>query len=89
MSEQAATATRVLLSFAPPDERTAEALDTERYRAYLRRAHSGPVAVGDEWDEFVSRGCGSTRDATLRVEDVEGGETVGEETAFAFEPREA
>lgn len=80
-------ADEVTLSFSPSDDRTASALAAERYRQYLRRAHAGPVAVGDEWEEFVSRGCGSTRDVTLRVESVAGGDEVGEGTAFAFEPR--
>lgn len=89
MSEQSPVATRVTLSYAPPDEKTATAIGADRFRSYLRRAHSGSVSVGDEWDEFVSRGCGTTRDVTLRVESTTGGEVVGEGTEFAFEPREA
>ena len=73
-----------MLSVEPDDDATAAAVESERYRAFLRRAHAGPVAVGDEWAEFVSRGCGSTRDVTLCVAAVEGGEEVGPETAFAF-----
>ncbi|SDR10075.1 hypothetical protein SAMN05216278_3622 [Halopelagius longus] len=76
----------MVLSFSPPDERTADALDADAYRSYLRRTRSGPVSVGAEWDEFVSRGCGSTRDVTLRVESVRGGELLGEETELVFEP---
>jgi hypothetical protein len=78
------TADRVVLSVEPADDATAAAVDADRYRAFLRRAHAGPVAVGDEWAEFVGRGCGSTRDVTLRVAAVEGGEEIGAETAFAF-----
>jgi hypothetical protein len=78
------TADRIVLSVDPADDDTVAALDSERYRAFLRRTHAGPVAAGDEWAEFVSRGCGSTRDVTLRVASVEGGEAVGAETAFAF-----
>lgn len=81
------TAARVTLAVSPGDDRTVEAVDSERYRAYLRRAHAGPVTVGEEWAEFVSRGCGSTRDVTLRVESVETGEEIGEETEFAFVSR--
>lgn len=80
------SATRLVLSVSPGGDQCLDALDSDRYRSYLRRAHSGPVAVGDEWDEFVSRGCGSTRDVTLTVESVEGGDEVSEETVFAFEP---
>lgn len=85
MSED--TAARVTLSFEPTDESTAAALDTDRYRSFLRRSHAGPVAVGDEWEEFVSRGCGSTRDVTLRVESLDGGGEIDGGTMFAFEPR--
>jgi hypothetical protein len=81
------TAARVRLSFEPTDESAAAALDTDRYRSFLRRSHAGPISVGEEWAEFVSRGCGSTRDVTLRVESVDGGGEVGDGTVFAFEPR--
>lgn len=80
------TADSVTLSY-PEDERTRDELESDTYRSYLRRARDGPVSAGDEWEEFVSRGCGSTRDVALRVEDVDGGEAVGEETAFEFVPR--
>lgn len=86
-SEEDDHAARVILSFAPTDESTAEALRKDPYRTYLRRTRSGPVAVGDEWEEFVSRGCGTTRDVVLRVESTIGGDSIGPETAFAFEPR--
>lgn len=76
----------VVVSFAPADDRTADELDAASYRRYLTRAHAGPVAVGDEWEEFVSRGCGTRRDVTLRVEAVDA-ERVEADTTFAFEPR--
>lgn len=85
-SESSESASRVVLSFSPPDERTADALDADAYRSYLRRTRSGPVAVGAEWDEFVSGGCGTTRDVTLRVESVQGGAVLDEETELVFEP---
>ena len=81
-------ATRVTLSYAPTGEETAAALDSGRYQSYLRRAHAGSVNVGDVWDEFVSWGCGTTRDVTLRVESTAGGEVVGEATEFEFEPHD-
>lgn len=89
MSEQSTVATRVTLTYAPTDERVAEAIGADRYRSYLRRAHGGRVSVGDEWDEFVSCGCGTTRDVTLRVESTDGGEIVDEGTEFEFAAREA
>lgn len=86
-SRPSAAAEEVRLTFSPTDDRTVAALDADRYRQYLRRAHAGPVAAGDEWAEFVSRGCGSTRDVTLRVASVEDGESVGDRTEFVLEPR--
>jgi hypothetical protein len=79
-------ADRVLLRYAPGTDRVGAELGTDRYRAYLRRAEAGPVAVGDTWDHFVGRGCGATRDVTLTVAAVEGGDRVGERTAFRFVP---
>jgi len=84
-----ATATRVTVTFSPDDERTADALDAESYRGYLRRTHSGPVSVGDEWEEFVSCGCGTTRDVTLRVDAVDGGNVIDETTTFEFQPQKS
>ena len=52
------------------------------YRRYLRWAHAGPIAVGDEWEEFVNCGCASPEDVILRVEDVDGGTAIGSETAI-------
>lgn len=52
------------------------------FRAYLRRAHSGPVTEGEEWGEFVNCGCGTTRDVVLRVETVDCATHLGEATAL-------
>ncbi|WP_415379082.1 hypothetical protein [Halosimplex sp. TS25] len=79
-----AVAERVVLRYAPVTDRVTEELSASRYSAYLRSAEAGPVAAGDEWEHFVSRGCGATRDVTLTVEAVEGGDRVGEETEFTF-----
>ncbi|QLH76173.1 hypothetical protein HZS55_02125 [Halosimplex rubrum] len=81
-------AERVVVRYAPVTDRISEELVTSRYSAYLRRTESGPVAVGDEWEGFVSRGCGATADVTLTVEAVEGGDRVGETTEFDFLPRD-
>ncbi|WP_435102019.1 hypothetical protein [Halarchaeum sp. P4] len=80
-------ASEVVVSFTPADDRTGAALDAPSYRRYLTRAHDGAVAVGDEWEEFVNCGCGTTRDVTLRVESTDG-DYVDAETTFVFEPRE-
>lgn len=57
------------------------------YRRYLRWAHAGPVAVGDEWEEFVNCGCASPEDVILRVEDIEDGTAIGSETTLEVVPR--
>ncbi|WP_226013409.1 hypothetical protein [Halomicrobium salinisoli] len=96
-------AERVLVSFRSP-ETDPDATDdwwvadsewlqenmTERtYRRYLRWAHAGPVAVGDEWEEFVNCGCASPEDVILRVEAVEGGTAIGSETTIDVVSRKA
>lgn len=84
-----AAATRVVLSYDPPDEAVGEKLEQETYRSYLRRARSGPVDPGDTWAEFVNEGCGTTQAVELRVESVEGGGTVAPDTEFVFRPSTA
>lgn len=79
-------ATTVVLSYSPATSRVREAIGEGSYRGYLRRARAGEVAPGEEWAEFVSRGCGSTADVSLRVVAVEGGSRVGAETEFEFVP---
>lgn len=81
-----AIATEIRLSFSPATSRIAEALDSRSYRSYLRRTRDGPVAVGDRWNEFVNQGCGTTQDIVLRVESVQDGDSIGEETVFVFGP---
>ncbi|WP_436925843.1 hypothetical protein [Halosimplex amylolyticum] len=83
-----AVAERVVLRYAPVTDRVADELSKSRYSAYLRSAEAGPVAAGDAWEHFVSRGCGTTRDVTLTVETVDGGERIGEGTEFTFVPAE-
>jgi len=66
-----------------------EKMAERSYRRYLRWAHAGPVAVGEEWDEFVNCGCASPEDVVLRVEAVEGGTAMGAETHIEVVPRKA
>ncbi|WP_207587638.1 hypothetical protein [Halomontanus rarus] len=82
-----ATASAVTVSYRPVTERVQRELTTPSYRGYLRKARGGRVAVGDEWSEFVSCGCGTTEDVDLRVERVEGGSAIGTETEFEFVSR--
>ena len=89
MSQQRSTeaATSVTLAFSPTDdEDIADGIEADAFRGYLRKAHDGPVALGDEWDEFVNCGCGSTKDVTLKVVSITGGDEIGEETTLEYEP---
>ena len=64
-------------------------IETRSFRAWLRKT-LGTVAVGDAWEEFVGVGCcGNTLDVPLRVEAVEDGRRVGEDTDIDYEVREA
>lgn len=69
------------------DEGTRDALETHSYTRYLQRSKTGPVTVGDTWAEFVNCGCGSTRDVTLRVEAIDGGSVLTQDTTITYEPR--
>ena len=53
----------------------------------LRDAH-GTLAEGDAVEEFVSKGCGVPVGVTLRVERVDGGAEIGNETAINVRPRD-
>jgi hypothetical protein len=68
----------------PDDDFLAESVRADTFRTYLRRAHAGPVAVGDEWTEFVNCGCGTTEDVALRVAAVEGGSVIDGSTGIEF-----
>lgn len=74
-------ARRLVVSY--PDalsEWSRDQLATDHYRAYLRRVFETP-SVGDEREEFVDVGCcGNSPDFTVRVEAVEGGDRVSEDT---------
>jgi hypothetical protein len=94
----APVADRIVLSLAPSAADgdpwsggdTAWIVDELRgdtYQQYLRRAHGGPVAVGEEWAEFVSCGCATPQDVVLRVERIEGGTALGDATTLAIHPR--
>lgn len=77
-----ADADRVVLAHT---DDVAEQVRTVAYVQYLRRSKAGPVAVGDEWSEVVSDGCGRTTRITLSVRAVEGGRRIGPETEIGYE----
>jgi len=97
MSHTHTAASRLVLSYHPPEDSAGEWSDRtwaeagrklrqDSIRQYLRRAHRGPVTPGEEWSEFVSRGCASPLYLKLSVEAVENGEALGEQTEIAFVP---
>jgi hypothetical protein len=86
MANAATGATQIVIAFSPTDEQIAEELDSQHYRSYIRRTRAGPISAGDEWNEFISCGCGATRDVSLRVESIYGGEQIDNETEIVFEP---
>lgn len=80
VSEKDADTVRVTVE--PNSERVRDAVADPAFRRYLRRAHEGPVAAGNEWAEFVNAGCGSRTSVSVTVVAVEGGTRVGRETSF-------
>ena len=86
------SANRIVFSIRPPVEgwqdetatRVRQKVEDETFMSYLVRAHGGDVSIGDEFEEFVSCGCGSPRDVLLRVEQVEGGSVLSEATEMTF-----
>ncbi len=84
------TATRVVLSYpADLSKWGRDQLDGRAFEAYLRRMHD-EVREGDVWEEFLDVGCcGDTLDVPFRVERVEGGRRMAEDTAFEWVEREA
>lgn len=86
----AGVATKVVISY-PADLSDWGRMQVEKrqFRAWLRRTRD-ELAVGDQWPEFVGVGCcGNTLDVPLRVESVEGGSRMGEDTEIEYEVREA
>ncbi|NKE36329.1 hypothetical protein GWG54_10960 [Natronococcus sp. JC468] len=59
------------------------------FRAFLRKTRDTATA-GDVWEEFVGVGCcGNSLDVPLRVEAVEGGSRVVDDTEIVYDVREA
>ena len=88
--EATADATRVVLSY-PADltDWDREQLETPWYIGYLRKILGEPE-IGDTFEEFVDIGCcGSSRTVPLKIEEIEGGPRVGEDTEIEYTVREA
>lgn len=93
MSETVSTpavASRVVVSYpADLSEWGRWQLDERSFKAYLRRTHE-TAAEGDEWTVFLDVGCcGDTYDVPLRVESLEGGAGIEEQTSIEYVEREA
>lgn len=83
------TADRLVVSY-PADLSEWGRFQVEKpsFRAYLRKTNDR-VALGDVLEEFVGVGCcGSALDVPLRVERVEGGTELGDETEIEYVERE-
>jgi len=83
------TATRIVCSYpADLSEWGRQVIERPAFRAYLPRVHDR-ASEGDTWAEFVGVGCcGSALDVPLRVERVEGGTELGDETEIEYVERE-
>ena len=90
MSQDAETATRVVVSYpADLSDWGRMQVDTRYFRAYFRKVHDD-LREGETFEEFVGVGCcGNTLDVPLRVERVERGSRMGEDTAIEYTVREA
>lgn len=84
------TATRVVISYPTAlSDWGRDQVTSSRYVGYLRKTVSD-VFVGKEWEEFADVGCcGNTLDVPLRIEAVEGGDEMGDETEIEFTERDA
>lgn len=83
------TADRITLSY--PEDLSGLGrwqLDERSFQAYLRRVHD-TAHVGDVWDVFLDVGCcGDSMDLGLRIEAIEGGTEIGDDTDFEYVTRE-
>ena len=79
-------ADRIRIRYAPGSDNIGDALRADSFQQFLRRSKEKRVAVGDEWEEVVTDGCGRMTDVTLSVEAVEGGTSLGSGTEFEFHP---
>ena len=89
-TEKVTTADRIVVSYpADLSEWGRHQVTTPHFQAWLRKTLE-TVAEGDVREEFVGVGCcGNTLDVPLRIETVEGGSRVDEDTEIDFDVREA
>ncbi|NUB90877.1 hypothetical protein HTZ84_13450 [Haloterrigena sp. SYSU A558-1] len=81
-------AERIVVSYpAALSEAGRRQLEKQSFRSYLHKTH-GEARAGDVWEEFVGVGCGTTRDVSLRVERVDGGAEITDETAISYAARD-
>lgn len=70
------TAETVKISYLPPSADP----EASSFIRFLKKKHRGPVDIRNEWQEMVGVGCGRTREVTFVVEDVVGGNELGNTT---------
>lgn len=89
MPETDTTASRILVSYpADLSEWGRLQLDNRSFKSYLKRTKR--ATPGTTWSVFLDVGCcGNTYDVPLRVEQVEGGSTLGPGTTINYEERAA
>lgn len=87
---QTDTATRLVLSYpADLSEWGRYQVEKPSFRAYVAKTRE-TAAPGDVFEEFVGVGCcGDTLDVPLRVESLDGGDRIDEETTVEYDVREA
>ena len=83
-------AERVVVSYpADLSQWGRDIIEDAPFRAYLGKT-LGTVEPGEEVEVFVGVGCcGNTLDVPLRIETIEGGDTVTEGTEIEYDVREA
>ncbi|MCU4751910.1 hypothetical protein OB919_07925 [Halobacteria archaeon AArc-curdl1] len=88
--DASSAATRLVVSY-PADLSKWGRFQVEKpsFQAYLRKTRD-TAEPGDIWEEFVGVGCcGSSLDVPLRVESLEDGTHIGDETEIEYSVREA
>jgi hypothetical protein len=83
-------AKRVVVSYpADLSQWGRDIIEDAPFRAYLGKT-LGAVEPGEEVEVFVGVGCcGNTLDVPLRIEELEGGDTVTADTEIEYDVREA
>lgn len=84
------SADRIIVSYPADLSRWGQfQVEKPSFQAFLQKTRE-TAREGDVWEEFVGVGCcGNTLDVPLRVEHVEGGSRITDNTVISYETREA